>query len=715
MRGDFLLCALVFLPILGALVSYSFDRFTRVKNGRALSVICGIELVIAAAVLVRVILGVNASFYWDGFCALGLHFRCDGFRGLYVAIAAFMWFMSQGLFAPCYFAENDAHRARYDFFTLLTLGATCGVFLAANLYTAFIFFELMSMASYAWVAHDEKSGALRAAETYMAVAVISGMVTLMGLFMLYNRLGTLEFNGIYQLIRAGRLAPGELRLIAALIATGFAAKAGMFPLHIWLPKAHPVAPAPASALLSGILTKTGLFGILVISANMLPHDTLWGNAVLVFGVATMFLGALMALFSVDLKKTLACSSMSQIGFILVGVGMSCLTGFENGMAVHGTLLHMVNHSLIKLVLFMAAGAVYRQTHKLNLNDIRGFGRHKPVLHFAFLMGYLGIIGMPLFNGYVSKSLLHESILEYIEELELSGLSWAPYKLTEIIFLLTGGLTAAYMTKLYITLFWEKNDEKTQAAFDKLPAMPRAASVALFVSALLPAALGLFSSSLSAGIATLMQSFLHFTGEAENIGALSSENLKGACESLLIGLILYLLIVRPLLMEKDKRGVREYVDRWPAWLDLENLLYRPLIERVLPVILGVPTRLLDKLADYARAVLGFAGTLLARIADEGIDTVALGLWRTLFMRRRKKQGVPVGNRLTYALGSLFDGVVFLLNKTICRRHPITTKFVCVFAAGFDEIGANVKRITLSISFGLLLLCIGLYIAFSYILH
>lgn len=448
---------------------------------------------------------------------------------------------------------------------------------------------------------------------------------------------------------------------------------------------------------------------------MLPSDALWGNALFIFGVITMFLGALMALFSVDLKKTLACSSMSQIGFILLGIGMASLSGFESGMAVHGALLHMVNHSLIKLVLFMAAGAVYRQTHKLNLNDIRGFGRHKPVLHFAFLMGYLGIIGMPLWNGYVSKSLLHESILEHIEVLEAAGLAWAPYKLAEIIFLITGGLTAAYMTKLYVALFWERNDEKTQAAFDKLPPMPRSGAIALFFSALLPLALGLFSSSLSGGIAALMQSFLHFTGEPEHIGALSSENLKGACESLFIGLVVYLVIVRPLLMRTNKRDVREYVDRWPAWLDLENLLYRPLLERVLPVILGVPTRLIDRLADYARAVLGFVGTLLARIADEGIDTVALGLWRTLFRRRRKARPVPVGNRLTYVLGSLFDAAAALLNRTICRRRPITTDFVCVFAAGLDEISANLKRISLSISFGLLLLCIGLYIAFSYILH
>ena len=129
----------------------------------------------------------------------------------------------------------------------------------------------------------------------------------------------------------------------------------------------------------------------------------------------MFLGAFLALFSIDLKRTLACSSMSQIGFILVACGMQGLLGEHNALAVRGAILHMVNHSMFKLVLFMCAGAIYMNLHKLDLNDIRGFGRGKILLNIAFLAGYIGIIGMPMFSGYVSKTLIHESIVEYIEE------------------------------------------------------------------------------------------------------------------------------------------------------------------------------------------------------------------------------------------------------------------------------------------------------------
>lgn len=734
MRGNIILLFMVLWPMIGAIVSYIIGRFSKSARNTAVFTVCALELSMAAGLFLGVLNGATAEFFWDGFCGLGLHFTLDGFRAVYALIAAFMWFMTSAMFAPAYFESHYRNRNRYYLFTLLTLGATCGVFLSASLYTTFIFFEIMSLTSYAWVAHDEKPAAMRAAETYLAVAIIGGMVTLMGLFMLYRRIGTLELDGIYAAC-AGVADKRPLYLIAALITVGFAAKAGAFPVHIWLPKAHPVAPAPASALLSGILTKTGIFGVLAVSANILPRDAAWGNAILLLGVVTMFVGALLALFSIDLKRTLACSSMSQIGFILVGIGMANLLGHHDGLAAHGALLHMVNHSLIKLVLFMAAGAVYMKLHKLNLNDIRGFGRGKPVLHFAFLMGYLGIIGMPLWNGFVSKSLIHESILEYVELLREGGGMWIPYKLIELLFLFTGGMTAAYMTKLYVAIFWEKNDAETQRRFDGMGRMPLPAALALALSGALLPVLGVFSNTLMQGTASLMQGFMRSEGPHETLNYFSFANIKGAAESLAIGAALYVFVVRALLMEKQKDGSKVYVDRWPAWLDLENLVYRPLLTQFFPFVfdliaMGVNAMngaaaalfrvlqwlcgVFDRLTDGVRAALNALATFFARLADSGVDAIVLGLWRAVFGWRKKRAAVPVGNRFTYAMGRLFDGIAAILNKTLCRRHPITASFEHVFAAGWQEMSLNLRRITLSVSFGLLLLSIGLFIAFAYLL-
>ncbi len=433
MKGTILLPALVLEPMIGALLTYLTGR----KNKTARNYTALLVTVAEFAMMIRMLIPVCSGEKLV--CELpallgGIRFEADGFRAVYACVAGLMWMMTT-LFSAEYL-HHYRNRNRYYFFTLLTLGATVGVFLASDLMTAFIFFEIMSFTSWVMVVHDENPAAMRAGQTYLAVAVLGGMVMLMGLFLLSSLTGT---RRISELRAACAGVPAERRtelyLAGSLILFGYGAKAGMFPLHIWLPKAHPAAPAPASALLSGILTKAGIFGVLVLSAQVFLYDAGWGTALLTIGEVTMLLGAVLAVFSVNLKKTLACSSVSQIGFILTGIGMQCLSGAENGMAVWGTELHMINHSMFKLVLFMSAGAVYMNTHRLNLNEIRGFGRGKPALMLAFLCGCLGIAGVPLFSGYISKTLLHESIAEYAEVLAETGGPALLMKGAEWIFLL----------------------------------------------------------------------------------------------------------------------------------------------------------------------------------------------------------------------------------------------------------------------------------------
>ena len=710
---DMILALLILIPFAGAAASYLIGR--RSKQARDITVlaVCALQTALSVSALVLSCTGHVLHMEIADLCGLGIRLTCDGFRGVYITIASFMWLLSQGVFAPKYFAHHYRNRNRYYLFTLITLGATTGMFLSSSLFSAFVFFEIMSLCSYPWVAHEENEGAMKAAETYLAVAVIGGMVSLMGMFLLYDMTGTLDID---KLKTACEAVENKKRLLTSgiLIAVGFAAKAGAFPFHIWLPKAHPVAPAPASALLSGMLTKTGVFGMIAVTGAVLYWSEAWGNLLLACGIVTMFVGALLALFSVDLKRTLACSSMSQIGFILTGLSMAALLGEEGSLAIHGTMLHMVNHSLIKLVLFMAAGSVYMQVHKLNLNDIRGIGRKQPVLNFAFLMGYLGIIGMPLWNGFISKSLIHEGILEYVEVLSEEGLSIFWYKASEYIFLLTGGMTAAYMTKLYVTLFVMKNTKDVQKEYDKLK-LPAAVKAALLISAVVLPVLGVTANFSMNGIAVTMQGILG--GEA-GYGAqyFNFENLKGAAISLIIGAVLYFTVVKKLLMTRDNKQGMLWIDRKPDWFDLEKVFYRPLLEKLLPGILHPLAVCMDRLTDIARTCLNFIGTLGARAMDGLVDGLTERLWRTLFKEKRKKTVIATGNRFTYTLGKLFDGLVSLLNRTFFRRRPIEMRdsFVYIFAAGFSEMGAEVRRIALSISFGLLLLCIGLCIVFIYIL-
>lgn len=589
MMSKILLLFLVLFPTVCAPVSFALGRRNKAHRNNFVAVVTGLEL---AAAVVLMVSG-EASVRIDGVMGMGLHFAADGFRCLMALIAAIGWFEAT-LMLREYFAHSR-FRNRYYVFWLLTLTGTVGVFLSADLFTTFVFFEIMSIASWVMVIHTEKPDAIKAGETYLAVAVIGGLTTLMGIFMLYHLLGTLEIDALYD---AAAAVENKSYLWAAGLLTlvGFAAKAGSFPLHIWLPTAHPAAPAPASAVLSGVIIKTGVFGILVLSTQVFRYNTAWGMLMLSLGVITMVLGAVLAVFSIDLKRTFACSSVSQIGFILTGIAMQCLLGSHNALAVDGTLLHIVNHASVKLILFPAAGVIYCTAHTFDFNKIRGFGKDKPLLMLVMGIPMASLAGVPGLNGYVSKTLLHESIVEYIHMMpEAAGLFTA----VEWAFLFAGGLTAAYMLKVFICLF--VCEPAVGAHWHKPYATKLSMGTLTCLAAIMPV-LGLLPNQIMDGMAALGRGFMHGHAPDHAVHYFAWVNLKGAIISLCIGAAVYLLVIRPLLTERDCGGVH-YPNRWPEKINLETALYRPLVLTVLPFVGAFVARLGETLVDGTVAVLG----------------------------------------------------------------------------------------------------------------
>lgn len=687
-----LIYLMVFMPIAGAFVSYLVGRKNKQIRNYVVSAITIAEFVISMLLVAASNQHAGTIVYVPEICGMGLTFTVDGFRVLYAAIACFMWMMT-AIFSDEYFAHYR-NRNRYFFFQLITLGATTGIFLSADLYTTFIFFEIMSFSSYVWVAHDEKYESMRAAATYLAVAIIGGLTLLMGLFLLYTQTGTLQIADLYEACQGKNVYPACLCMLV-----GFGAKAGAFPLQIWLPKAHPVAPAPASALLSGILTKTGIFGVLVISCQILLHDAQWGAFILLIGIITMFLGALLALFSIDFKRTLACSSVSQIGFILVGIGMQGLLGESNEIAIRGTMLHMVNHSLFKLVLFMAAGVIYMNIHKLDLNDIRGFGRKKPLLKFIYLMGALGIGGIPLWSGYISKTLLHESMVEYIHELEEGAVSNIIFSLAnmqffEWIFLISGGMTIAYMTKLFVAVFVEENQDKAvQAKYDGMKKyMKPASTFVLTICAVLFPIMGIFPYATMDKMADMSEGFMGWNHAGHRVDYFTWTNLKGSVISIVIGVAIYLLIVRPLLMKKNADGKREYVNRWWKYLDLEDYFYRPILLVFLPKVCGA----------------------LCLVIDRFVDGIVVLLRKTIYKDSLIYKELDEGNTVTYALGSMFNKIQSLLNRSLWRNQPKENDYKHIFALKYVSFKENFGFIERSLSYSLILFCVGLCAVLIYLL-
>lgn len=612
---------LVFFPILFALTLYPISK--KLPSCRQPLFVFASGACLVASVLLAFVIGDAQTHLALG---VGLSFSSDAFRSLYCVITSLLWFCTSVFSAE--YMRGEEHRNSYVFFSLVTLGGVLGVFLSDSFDTTFVFFEIMSFASFPLVAQERTEGAIKAAKTYLAIAVVSGMLLLTGLFFLYRESGTLHFVALREYYRLH--TPSAATFAAGiLVLLGFGAKAGMYPLHIWLPKAHPVAPSPASALLSGILTKTGVFGLIALCANVFAYDRVFPLILLSLAVVTMFWGAFLALCSDNLKKTLACSSMSQIGFILTGLSFTVLLGEEGGLAQAGTLLHMANHSLIKLVLFLCAGVVVMNVHSLDLDRIRGYGRKKPLLAVLFAIGALGIMGIPGFNGYVSKTMIHEGITEYISVLSAEGAATAPMRAVEWIFLISGGLTVAYMTKLFICLFVSANkDPVLQAQMDgQNRYMSVASALSVGVGALLIPPIGLFPSFTVRRFIAPAAEFFHTEPLPHTPAFFSFECIGGALISIGIGAAVYGLAVLP------KTRVRGYRTLLTSRADLEDVCYRPI--------------LIDGTQGFCSRILAPISRLPEFLFIDG----------TLFL-------------CSYVLrffALCFDGVILLLSKTVCRPY------------------------------------------------
>lgn len=671
----------VFLPFLASVISYFIGK----KNEKVRDAV-----VILSTLAVLVCAAVSAfTGSEETVSVLSMSFTQSGFQSVYAVITAFMWFCA-ALLSPQYF-KNHHNVGRYYFFFLLTFGATMGVFLSADLITTFIFFEIMSFTSYVWVIQEQNKEAMSAGKTYLTIAVLGGMVLLMGLFLLYSVTGTLVISELYNAIATAGSST-KLYIAAFCMLFGFGAKAGLFPLHIWLPKAHPVAPAPASALLSGVLTKTGIFGMLVITANIMRDDELWGYTLLVLGAITMVLGAVIAVFSTNLKRTLACSSLSQIGFITVGVSMIALLGEENALAANGTVLYMLNHSIVKLVLFLCAGAIYQGAHTLDLNKLRGYGRNKPVIAIPFFIGACSLAGIPVFTGYLSKTLVHEAIVEYAHHggAFITAIEW--------LFLFSGGLTAAYMLKLFITIFVEKPTEKTPKAHGKTSVLSAAA---LILSALPIIVIGILPHALAEKISLAMIPFVNGHGFHHEVEYFSFTNLKGVFISLAIGILVYVLVIRKLLC-KNENGKRIHYNPLENKFSVEGNIYKPLLKGFIWAT-GAACSVLDKLPDLAIKAGMFVLTVFCRACSDITDIIILLLDRTV-LKTAKEPHEPHERKYAYALGTFFGKLTKKGAESQGER----------FVSAAETISKTTTRLSKNFSFALLMTCFGICIILLFLI-
>ncbi|MCR5584735.1 MAG: hypothetical protein K6F63_04790 [Lachnospiraceae bacterium] len=610
--------------------------------------------------------------FLNDFCSIGLSFKSDGFRLLYFGVSLLVFLICT--FYAADHMKGGKKNGRFYASWILTFLCTVGMLFAGDFFTCFMFFEIMSLASTVWVFQRETEESDIAGRVYLRISVACGMVMLFGLFLVAHNFGTLSFD---ELINVTRNAPADKKLLPViLISVGFGAKAGVFLLHVWLPNAYTQSPAPGTAFLSAILSKAGIIGIILTSSALgVIGNKEWGNILLILGGATMFTGALLAIFTNNLKKTVACSSLSQIGFIVTG--LACMVLEPGGLSYTGTVLHMLNHTLIKTALFIAVGGIYKACGTLDLNELKGYGKKKPLLMLIFAVSGLSLAGVPGFSGYISKNMMHEAL----DEIALgSGLANS----VSILFTFTGGMTLCYMLKLFICLFVEKgkgaNKEAPSAISETAALIP---TILVIAAGVLP------KIFISLPHAAKFSEYQAATGNvfqnAPEFAYLGAETLKATGVSLITGICLYYLCIRLLLIGRkgDKAIYRQGL---PAWFDLEKYVYRPLFMHFLPFICAFAARLFDKLTDF----------------------IIYFFRKKVFKPLKKKRAATVGNSLTFGLGSFLDKI------TGRGKKPGKVSFVTSLALLNEQAAAIARMIERSLSLSMLLFSTGLVITLIYML-
>lgn len=355
-----------------------------------------------------------------------------------------------GYLRPYEEKKSPAHLSLHYLSLIVLIFSMMGVVLSDGGFTFLFFWELMTIASFLLILFDaERPEVLKAALSYLVMMHIGFLLLVGGFVTLWLRGGEASFSALAAAYGNGAAIPLFLLFLA-----GFGMKAGLFPMHVWLPEAHPAAPSHVSAIMSGVMIKTGIYGILRITAA-LPGGELHtaGLILLGLGVITGLWGVILAATQNDVKRLMAYSSIENIGIILIGIGLGTLAVAGGSEVVAlcaftGALLHTLNHSLFKSMLFFGAGNVYSKCHTTSLDALGGVAKSMPLTALLFLLATVAICALPPLNGFVSEWLIYVGLLENVA---LSQ-NVIPSIVALVALALIGGVVLLAFTKLYGMVF-----------------------------------------------------------------------------------------------------------------------------------------------------------------------------------------------------------------------------------------------------------------------
>lgn len=425
--------------------------FLRGRPGRFLGAAGATLGAVVSVTLAVMVLGGAENPEWTvrAFALTPLAFKLDALGAFFLAVV--------GLVGAAAAIFSHAYSSEFQGWTLRVAGANLNLLLlslglqvmADNPLTFLMVWEVMSLSAYFFVLTEpDQPEAISAANWYLGVTH-AGFAALIALFFVFSK-GQLTLS--FSELQGATLSPGARNAIFLLALFGFGTKAGIIPLHVWLPRAHPVAPSHASALMSGVVLKMGVYGLVRVIFDLLGGGwPWWGMSVLALGTVSALFGVLYALMQHDLKRLLAYHSIENIGIIYMGIGAALLFGSYQmpllaALALAAALYHTLNHACFKGLLFLAAGAVVRSVHTRNIEEMGGLIKRMPRTALAFLIGSAAISALPPLNGFASEWLLFQALL---------GGARIPSPAVALIMpigvgllALTGGLAAACFVKAF---------------------------------------------------------------------------------------------------------------------------------------------------------------------------------------------------------------------------------------------------------------------------
>lgn len=521
----------------------------------------------------------GATLFWrvsTPFAFADLSVRMDSLSAFMVLVISLLVSVC-ALYSLAYMREYlGKGAAAMGFFMNLFIASMVGLLVMDNAFWFIVLFEMMSLASWFLVIAEQNDESLHAGMLYFFIAHAGSVLIMIAFFLLWRESGSLDFSSFRPLT----LSPALSSAVFLLAFLGFGAKAGMLPLHSWLPRAHPAAPSHASALMSGVMVKIGIFGMLKVAIDLLSHSGIllwWGVLALAVGAISAVIGVLYALAERDIKRLLAWSTVENVGIILLGVGVGLI-----GLALHqpvlaavgllSALFHVLNHALFKGLLFLGAGAIIWRMHTRDMDQMGALAKRMPWTAGAFAIGCLAISAMPPLNGFVSEWYIYQSLFAMTHFSDVALRLAGPVAIVTLA--LAGALAAMCFVNVYGISF-------CGAARSEAAERAREVPWPMVAAMLILAALCVISGVGAVWIAPqIMQIVAAFITTATPPAAQGAALIPGGLHDTLLtpSLILLLLIALPLipgvfwLINRPSRGTfRRGGDAWACGYGWESAM------------------------------------------------------------------------------------------------------------------------------------------------